>query len=352
MKSKLAGFCVLLIVLIAGSGYYFYQNRSESIRLNGYLGGEKIGLFEDEEVQKILKKQYHIEFDYSRAGSLDMVTANLDGRNYLFPSSQTALEYYNDIHGKALSDEIIFNTPIVLYSHKQVVDALIKQGVVSVVNDVYYVDMAKMTELILNNTQWSDLGLKELYGSVSIDTTDPSRSNSGNMFAALLANVLNGGKTVTTGDVKKIMPMLQDIFSKLGYMETSSSDLFNQFLRMGVGAKPIIAGYENQLLEYAAQKPEEYDKIKDDILIIYPTPTVWSTHVYIALDENGKIGINALLDEGVQKIAWEKHGFRSNNYDTAAIDASFKVKGIPEEITQVMNMPEYGAMKEIIDKLQ
>ena len=45
-------------------------------------------------------------------------------------------------------------------------------------------------------------------------------------------------------------------------METSSSDLFNQFLRMGVGAKPIIAGYENQLLEYAAENPDDYEKIK------------------------------------------------------------------------------------------
>ncbi|MGN0367887.1 MAG: hypothetical protein ACI4EK_03815 [Wujia sp.] len=351
MKSKLAGFFVLLLVILAGSGYYLYQNHTTSIRINGYLGGEKIGLFEDEEVQKILKKEYQVEFDYSRAGSLDMVTADLSGRDYLFPSSQTALEYYKDIHGNALSDEIIFNTPIVLYSHKPVVDALIDRGVVRVENHVYYADMAKMTELILTNTQWSDLGLKELYGSVSIDTTDPARSNSGNMFVALLANVLNDGKTVTAGDVQTVLPDLRKIFSRLGYMETSSSDLFNQFLRMGVGAKPIIAGYENQLLEYAAQMPKEYAKIKDDILIIYPSPTVWSTHVYIALDKNGKLGMDAMLDEKIQKLAWKKHGFRSNNYDAAVIE-DFQVKGVPEDITQVMNMPEYAVMKELIDNLQ
>lgn len=352
MKSKLAGFCVLLVILMAGSGYYIYQNRTATVKLNGYLGGEKIGFFEDEEVKKILKKKYHIEFDYSRAGSLDMVEADLKGRAYLFPSSQTALEYYNDIHGKAAADEIIFNTPIVLYSHKPVVDALIRQGAVSVVDGVYYADMEKMTELILSNVQWSDLGLKELYGSVSIDTTDPARSNSGNMFAALLANVLNEGKTIKAEDVTKVMPKLKDIFSKLGYMETSSSDLFNQFLRMGVGAKPIIAGYENQLLEYAAQKPEEYEKIKDDVVIIYPTPTVWSTHIYIAVSDDAKCGISALLDEKVQKLAWEKHGFRSNNYYASEPDSSFKVKGVPKEITHVMNMPEYDAMKQIIHNLQ
>ena len=31
-------------------------------------------------------------------------------------------------------------------------------------------------------------------------------------------------------------------------MEASSSDLFDQFLKTGMGAKPVIAGYENQLL--------------------------------------------------------------------------------------------------------
>ncbi|HJC48817.1 MAG TPA: hypothetical protein K8V78_02460 [Lacrimispora saccharolytica] len=32
-----------------------------------------------------------------------------------------------------------------------------------------------------------------LYGSFSVGTTDPDKSNSGNMFAGLLANVLCGG---------------------------------------------------------------------------------------------------------------------------------------------------------------
>ena len=72
---------------------------------------------------------------------------------------------------------------------------------------------------------------------------------------------------------QKLCLELQAIFGKLGYMETSSSDLFSQFLRMGVGAKPIIAGYESQLIEYASIHPEEYEKIKDDIVMLYPSPT-------------------------------------------------------------------------------
>ena len=139
MRSKIAGILVLILVILAGGGYYFYSQSSQTTVLRGYLGGEKTGLFEDEEVREILKKKYQIEFDYARAGSLDMVTADQTGRDYLFPSSQTALEYYEDEHGRPLASEIVFNTPIVIYSHRLVSDALKAQGVVTEQDGVLYI---------------------------------------------------------------------------------------------------------------------------------------------------------------------------------------------------------------------
>ncbi len=349
MKPKMIGIILLTVVALAAGGYSLYRANNNTTVLKGYLGGEKIGLFEDEEAARILEKKYHLQFDYSRAGSLDMVTADQEGMDYLFPSSQTALSYYEDQHGQPLQDEIIFNTPIVLYTHRMVLDAFEKNGIVSQADGVYYADMQKLTDLILAGTSWSDLGLPQLYGKVCVDTTDPSASNSGNMFAALLANVLNGGQTVDEEGADAILPQLQQIFNSLGYMETSSSDLFSQFLRTGVGDKPVIAGYESQLLEFAVQEPEDYAQIKDDIVMIYPTPTVWSTHVYIALDEAGKAGAQALLDEEIQQIAWEKHGFRTNACETSG---ETPVDGIASQITSVISVPEYPAMKKIIDALQ
>ena len=352
MKSKATGFIILLIVALIGSGYFLYQKKSTSTTIDGYLGGEKIGLFEDEEIKKVIKDKYHLEFDYSKAGSLDMVNADLKGKNYLFPSSQTALEYYKEKNGNTFSDEIIFNTPIVLYTHKMVADALINKGIVTSKDNVYYADMNKLTNLLLEGKQWSDLGLSQLYGNVSIDATDPVRSNSGNMYAALLANVLNNGNTVDEGSVDALIPDLQKIFSRMGYMETSSSDLFHQFIETGVGAKPIIAGYENQLLEYAAENPDDYKNIKKDIVTLYPTPTVWSAHVYIALDDNGKKGIEALLDKDVQNLAWEKHGFRTINNEKSSKKKDNSVEGVPEQIVSTINLPSYRAMKKIIEGLK
>lgn len=134
-------------------------------------------------------------------------------------------------------------------------------------------------------------------------------------------------------------------------MESSSSDLFDQFLKTGMGAKPLIAGYESQLLEFAVENPDTWEQIKEDIVMMYPTPTVWSSHVYIALDEAGTAGIDALLDEEIQRLAWEKHGFRTGVYDTPADIGHFGVSGIAAEITQVAPMPDANTMDRIIKAL-
>ena len=351
MKTKIAGM-VLLAAVIAGAGLYALISQQNRVQvLNGYLGGEKIGLFEDEEVQDILRKKYHLELEYSKAGSLDMVTADQEGKDYLFPSSQTALAFYEDQQGEPAGDEIIFNTPIVLYTHRIVLDALMSEGVAGEEDGVYYADMAALVELIRSDATWESIGLPELYGKVSVDTTDPVKSNSGNMFAALLANVLNGGETVKEADMEKILPDLQEIFSRLGYMETSSSDLFNQFLKMGVGAKPMIAAYESQLLEFAAENPDDYEKIREDVVMLYPSPTVWSTHVYISLNGAGKAGAEALLDEDVQRLAWEKHGFRTSGYETISEGGAGQVEGVADAVTRVTDVPDYPAMKGIKEGL-
>ena len=287
------------------------------------MGGEKIGLLEDEEVQDILRDRYRLVIDYAKAGSIDMVTDDAEGRDFLFPSNQTALELYKQVHGDPVKSEIILNTPIVLYTRSAVAQALVDSGLAVVTNGVYTVDMEKLTETIEAGTTWEEIGLPQLYGSVSVGTTDPT----------------------------EILPRLQNIFQKLGYMESSSSDLFDQFLKTGMGAKPLIAGYENQLLEFAVENPDTWEQIKGDIVMMYPTPTVWSSHVYIALDEAGTAGIDALLDEDIQRLAWEKHGFRTGVYDTPTDAAHFGVSGIAEELTQVAPMPDANTMDRIIKAL-
>ena len=113
----------------------------------------------------------------------------------------------------------------------------------------------------------------------------------------------------------------------------------------------MIAGYERQLLEFAVEEPEDFAQLKDDLVMLYPAPTVWSTHIYIALTENGERAIDGLLDEDIQRLAWEKHGFRTNVYLAATSVDDFGVDGLAPEITQVTQIPNYQTMKRIIDSL-
>ena len=56
MKKKIFGLILLAAVMAAiGAIYYLRQEAPREIAVDGYLGGEKIGFLEDEEVQKILK---------------------------------------------------------------------------------------------------------------------------------------------------------------------------------------------------------------------------------------------------------------------------------------------------------
>ena len=59
----------------------------------------------------------------------------------------------------------------------------------------------------------------------------------------------------------------------------------------------------------------------------------------------------ALLDEDIQRLAWEKHGFRTGVYDTPTDAAHFGVSGIAEELTQVAPMPDANTMDRIIKAL-
>ena len=118
-----------------------------------------------------------------------------------------------------------------------------------------------------------------------------------------------------------------------------------------MGAKPLIACYENQILEFASQNTDIWNQIKDDIVVLYPTPTVWASHVFIALDDDGKTAIDALFDPEIQKIAWEKHGFRTGAYGTQSDTTVFGVDGLAKEIDSVAPMPDAKVMDKIINAL-
>ncbi|MBC8063196.1 MAG: hypothetical protein H7Y17_00075, partial [Chlorobia bacterium] len=110
--------------------------------------------------------------------------------------------------------------------------------------------------------------------------------------------------------------------------------------------KPIIVGYEAQLLG-ALNDPTANKSRLSSVKTLYPVPTVWSSHPLIVLTDQGKRLQQALLDPKVQKIAWERYGFRSAT-GRDSVPPNFKALGVPTSIDNVIALPGAKAMKRIL----
>lgn len=354
MNKNVLGF--LALVLIIG-GLVTYRNKHPgtpaTVTVKGLVGGEKAGLLQNDTVLKICASRYGVTLDWSKAGSMEMVrdTTTSPGADFLWPSSEVALAEYKTQHGNLAKSENIFNSPIVLYTWDIVADALISQKIVTVNNGIYYItDLPRLVNLAVDGKKWSEVGLPQLYGKVSIIATDPNKSNSGAMFAGLLACVLCGDNT-DEAHVAAALPKIKAYFSALGYMDHSSSDLFQQYLSTGVGAKPIIVGYESQIIEFAVQNAAQWPAVKNKIRILYPEPTVWSAHPLIVQTPKAEALRKALLDPEIQKISWEQHGFRTGMMGAQNDPKLLPVVGIPEQIIKVIPLPSPAVMDQLLNAI-
>ena len=160
-------FAVLVIVII-GIGY-FNKIKGNGINLNlknVYVatGGGKEDFIADEEVVKIMQKEYKLNVVYDNWSNGKLIKNPLvrkDGSKYdaMFCSDQRFYDYYklapNTEKGEAkrynvLNGGLTLNTPIVIYSWDEVVDALEKEKIVTKKDNVYYItDMNKLLTYIL-----------------------------------------------------------------------------------------------------------------------------------------------------------------------------------------------------------
>lgn len=327
-----------------------------------YIGSEKDGFLSNPIVKDILARDFGINIKFTKMGSIDqafLTGTQLQDVDCLWPSNTTALEIFRE-KNQSLYDrgvakhDVIFNTPIVLYSWTPVVDKLVAQNYIT--QDAagnYVTDTITLLRLIVDPpATWKDLGADFLNGSFRIVTTDPVRSNSGNMFYGLFLNMLNGGEVVTGTNVDTYLPILKTYYDQQGLLEESSGILFDRFITLGVGATPLMANYESLIIEYGLQNQASLATIQDQVRIVYPQPTVWSAHPAIALSEEGKAFIEALKSESLQKLGWEQHGFRSAVPGILNDPSIFDLAGIPSQVNSVVNLPNSAAMLKMIEGLE
>lgn len=353
---------VILAVVVIKNGFNAGNAKVSTVRVA--TGGGKEAFMADEEVNKILKKKYGLEISSDSWSNGKLVSAPVvdsKGSKYdaIFFSDERFYDYYKlEATGteakrdRVLDGSLTLNTPIVIYSWDSVTDALMKEGIVTERGGVYYItDMDKLLDYILQGKTWKDIGLSNIYGKINIDSTDPVSSSPGATYYGLLLSIMTGGD-MSLSKVNETLPKLKEFYKKSGYMNNTPADLFEMYLKTGVGAKPMIVDYEKSIIEFATSNPNGWNQVKDKIRILYPTPTIWNSHCIATFNDSGNKFLNAFDDAGIQQIAWSKYGFRvgvsGGNYDVSDVD----IKGIPQTIDLVTGGLKMDVYNQIIDYLK
>jgi hypothetical protein len=348
-------------------------------------GGGKEDFIADKDVIRILENKYKLDVVYDswsngKTVSLPLVREAVHLGNssvpetewsvnsnscskydVLFTSDERFYDYYKLSPNKENNEadryyvkngSLTLNTPIVIYSWKDVADALIKENIVTVENNTYYItDMNKLLNYILEGKTWSDIGLDSIYGKINIYSTDPVTSSPGATYYGLLLSIMTNSD-MSNEKVNEVLPKLKEFYLKSGYMNNTPADLFEMYLKQGQGAKPMIVDYEKSIINLATSDPDAYKAVKDKMVILYPKPTVWNSHCVATFTDLGNDYLKAFDNKEIQQIAWSKYGFRvgvtGGNYDVSQV----KVNGIPQEITSITSGLKMDVYNQIIDYLK
>ena len=188
MKGRASGLLIFLIVVGAVAVWEFALSPSTdrssgsnpltrlfggTTTVSGYIGSEKANFLDNPEVQRILRDRFDITVEFRKAGSFEMLNLSHDGLDYLWPSSQVALEKYREDFGAPLSSAVIFNSPIVFYSWTPIAESLRAGGFISIDGNVQRASLPPILNAILSGRSWADLGVDGVFGPFTVTSTDP-----------------------------------------------------------------------------------------------------------------------------------------------------------------------------------
>jgi hypothetical protein len=198
---------------------------------------------------------------------------------------------------------------------------------------------------------WREFGVSNLFGRVLVSSTDPTKSNSGFSFAGLLANLL-AGDVANQESLSRDLGTIVSVFDRMGYKESSSGTHWNSYLNEGMGGKPLLVGYESQLVEFILSNPDLWKMLQSQKIrpvLLYPVPTVYSSHPIISLVEAADRLVPALTDPDILELAWNEHGFRGPLGRIGRGGPS--VFGIAASIESIAPMPDASIMLILLDRL-
>ena len=330
-----AGIIVVLVVVLGlavASRFGFSLFGKPKTEVTAVVGSEKEAFFKDQRVVDVFAKN-GFTVKVSTAGSLAMAKSDSTANNdFAFPSSESAGQAVQKaFKDKARNSYTPFFSPIAIATFEPVVQVLAKNGVAYDNQGVWEIDMAKYLKLVKDNKRWSDLKDNKAYKpqrNILITSTDIRKSNSAVMYMTLASYVMNNNSVVTDkGAAESQVDDLAKLFLNQGYAQGSSAAPFERYLSRGMGEAPMVIVYEGQFL---GEETAQNSRIRDNMVLAYPSPTVFSTHTGVTFTENGDKVMELLSnDEELAKLLAE-HGFRSNGPHSAAFDNWVQEKNLSD----------------------
>jgi hypothetical protein len=345
---------LLTLLLVVGVGYAIYVSvKEQSVTVvRGLIGSEKEEFFRDPRVIEALREK-SLQVDFIKAGSREIATKfDLKTYDFAFPAGVPAAEKIRR-ENKIARFYPAFFTPMAIASWKRVVKILEANKIAEQKNGVYYViDMQRLLDTIRQGKRWYELPSSESFSvqrSVLINSTDVRFSNSGAMYASLASYIYNNGNVVTNdSQMRMVINEVTALFVRQGLTGNSSEAPFEEYLSQGLGKAPLVMIYEAQFLNAKAQANSP---VSDDMILLYPEPTVFTKHILVPLNEKGeRLGEALLNDPELKRLAIE-HGFR--NDDRAGFQRFVKQHQlpVPDEIINVVEVPSYEILERMIDEI-
>ena len=324
----------VLVLVAVVAGIFLIQGGGSSTpvaTINCIGGSEKQELMADPDVVKILHDRYHLIVNFTPQGSYDQVqltTAELKAKNVdcLWPSSASAQLVFEETHNvntdfPAYHAATVLQSPEVIYGGPVSTQTLLKKGIVQLRSGHYYVvNMKGLLGYVLAGKTWAELDAapNTIAGPVNISSTDPAKSNSGftlSQLELIIESTDNAYQAPTVAQARKGLPIVRRLYDAQGLQAQSSDFGFDQWLLQGGELHaPLYAGYESQvigkLVSYESD-PAALKQLLASVRLLYPDPTIYADHPILALDPAAKGFITAMQDPDIQKIAWERYGFRS-----------------------------------------
>ncbi|WP_250281170.1 MULTISPECIES: hypothetical protein [unclassified Frankia] len=316
------------------------------------VSSEKQPFFSDPDVVAALGRAgYRLEI--TSAGSREIATTHdLSGFDLAFPADAPQADRIRRDRGISAS-YVPFFTPMAIATFAPVAELLTAAGVSSREGDHYLFDMRRYLDLVAAGTRWSQLPGNNAYRtdkSLLISSTDVRTSNSAALYLAIASYVSNGGNVVTDpGTAERITDRLAPLFLRQGYLDASSQEPFNDFLTIGIGKTPMVMVYEAQFRAHALARD---GSLTNDMLLMYPSPTIYAKHTVVPLTSAGDtVGRLLTTDPELQRLA-VRHGFRTADAGYGRQYAAERGSGPVPQLVNVIEPPSAEISERMISRIE